>query len=452
MANTISTGSSNFSNDFQQVITRAVAIASLPITQLQNDVGNLQSQSSSLTALQSSFASLQTSLTSLETAMGTGSFTSSVSDSEVASAGLTGTPMPGTFSITVENIGAFSTSMSKDGFPTITDIAKSSLSDAASYTLTVGTQSYWIEPSSPALSSLADAINNELDAGVQANLVNVGTATSPDYRLSVSGSKYGDLPIQLTADDGSLNGQTLLAAGETGAAVSYKVNGKPDVAISSDSRIISPAPGVSVTLLKEGTTSVTVARSANAVSSAFAAFAKAYNGVVSELDKNHGEKNGALQGQSILKTVSDALHRIAGYSTGSGGISSLAGLGLGFEKDGTMSFDSSVFSAAAKDRFSAISDFLGTSKQGGFLKSASDAIQLLTASDTGVISQTISMVQSQITRTNASIDMRQDRVDALEERLQAQMAAADALIAQLEQQATFMTNMFQAMTTDSKNQ
>jgi flagellar hook-associated protein 2 len=451
MSNAIFTGSSNFSTDFQQVITRAAAIASLPITQLQNEVTTLQSQSTSLSALQTSFAGLQSSLTSLETALGTGSFTSTVSDSEVASVGLTGSPMAGRFSVTVEKIGTLSSAMSKDGLTAITDIAKTSLTEAASYTLKVDQASYTIIPSSKSLSSLADAINSQLDAGVQANIVNVGSNSVPDYRLSVTGTKYGDLPIQLTADDGALQGQALLDEGDTGEAVSYTVNGKPDIAVTSDSRTVSPAPGISLTVLEEGTTTVTVSRTAATVSSSLANFAKAYNSVVSELDKNHGEKNGALQGQSILKTVSDVLHTIAGYSSGSGNIQSLTQLGLKFEQDGTLSFDSATFSSASKNQFTALTDFLGTGKGGGFLKKATDTLKLLTASDTGVITQSLSMVSKQITRTNTAIDDRQDKVDALETRLQGQMAAADAAIAALEQQYSYFTNMITAMQDSQRN-
>jgi flagellar capping protein FliD len=97
--NAVFTGSSNFSSDFQQVVKRAVAIASLPISQMQNEVGVLQSQSSSLGSLSSTFSALQSAVKNLESALGLGSFTSSLSGTGVASASLSGTPLPGTFSL-----------------------------------------------------------------------------------------------------------------------------------------------------------------------------------------------------------------------------------------------------------------------------------------------------------------------------------------------------------------
>ena len=78
-----------------------------------------------------------------------------------------------------------------------------------------------------------------------------------------------------------------------GAPAKYRINGKPDVAIESDSRTVTAAPGVSVTLLAEGTTDVTVARTTGALSSALSGLAGAYNAVRSEIDRNHGEARGS---------------------------------------------------------------------------------------------------------------------------------------------------------------
>ena len=58
-SNAIFTGSSQFSTDFQNSITRAVNLASMPITQLKSDVTKLQSQSDALSGIDAKFAALQ---------------------------------------------------------------------------------------------------------------------------------------------------------------------------------------------------------------------------------------------------------------------------------------------------------------------------------------------------------------------------------------------------------
>ncbi len=55
-------GSSTYSSAFQQVITRAVNIASLPMESLQNDITNLSSQQSELTTIGTDFTALQTAV------------------------------------------------------------------------------------------------------------------------------------------------------------------------------------------------------------------------------------------------------------------------------------------------------------------------------------------------------------------------------------------------------
>src|SRR5262245_56890595 len=103
--NAIFSGSSRCANDFQQVITRAVSLASLPMQEIQNEVGNLQSRWSELTTLSTKFSALNTSLQSLNNALGLGSYISKLSDSDVASVSLSGSPYTGTYSIEVVDTG-----------------------------------------------------------------------------------------------------------------------------------------------------------------------------------------------------------------------------------------------------------------------------------------------------------------------------------------------------------
>src|SRR4051812_12735801 len=80
------TGNSAFSADLQQVITRAVSIASLPIAQLQGQLGILTNQQSELQTLGSKFQSLQNALDALDRASDANSFTANVVDTSVATA------------------------------------------------------------------------------------------------------------------------------------------------------------------------------------------------------------------------------------------------------------------------------------------------------------------------------------------------------------------------------
>jgi len=60
------TGASRYSSDFQAVIDRAVAIASLPLTQMQSTRARLGAESVALNSLESKFGALQAAIQSLE--------------------------------------------------------------------------------------------------------------------------------------------------------------------------------------------------------------------------------------------------------------------------------------------------------------------------------------------------------------------------------------------------
>lgn len=453
----IFTGSSQFSSDFANVINRAVQFASLPMQQMQNDVSSLQSQSTELSTLGSKFSALQSAVVSLGSALGLGSYAASATPSAggdtIATVALSGTPNPGTYTLEVDGTGSNATALSNAG-TSVTDPTLSSISDASTYTLTVGTGgSTTITPSGPTLSDLADAINNS-SAGVSATVVNVGSKSAPDYRLSLQNSQLAQTTIQLTAVDGANPGQTLLTPQAQGAAATYRVDGEPPAGsdpLSSDSATITLSPGVTATMTGTGTTTITVSRNADAVSSALSSFASAYNAVQSEIATNRGQGTGALKGQSMVMSLSSALSQIGSYASGNSGISSLSSLGLTFDSNGVMSFDASVFAGATSGQIQQLANFLGSTTTGGFLKMASDTLNGITDSTDGIIQTAISSIQGSITRENQSISDQQERVTTLQTNLTNQMAAADAAIATMEQQYSYFYSMFQAMQVNRQN-
>ena len=88
---------------------------------------------------------------------------------------------------------------------------------------------------------------------------------------------------------------------------------------------------------------------------------------------------------------------------------------------------------------------IGGVSTGGFLKAANDALTSLEDSTNGIIKNEINGVQKQISDQDTRIADEQTRIDLLRTSLQERMAAADALIAQMEQQVTYFTNMFDTM-------
>ena len=440
-APTYFTGMSTFSTSLNAEISQEVQIASLPIQLLQNDVTTLTNQQTELQTLSADVTKVQSAVASLASAAGD-MMTASVSDgSATATVGATATA--GSYSLEVANLGSYSDALSDDGLTTVTDPASQNISASDSYTLsvTVGTGTPTSTPvafSGGNLNVLAQAIN-EAGAGVQATVVDVGTSSAPDYRLSLQSDQLGPVTMQL--NDGSRN---LLSTSQNGVTAAYTLNGQP---LASDSDTVTVAPGLTVQLTKTNTApaTVTVAADPSGIGTALQGFVTAYNAAMTELANNRGQTDVALAGQSIVYELTDALQSLGNYAAGSGNISSLAVLGVGFEDEtGQLSFTQSTFDTATSGQTAALTQFLGSATGGGFLQTATNAMTGLLDPTTGVLPDQMNSVQSNITSTNTQITAKETAVTQLQTNLTQQMAAADTMIYDLQQQSSQLQGIFTA--------
>jgi len=439
------TGSSTFATDLQNSVTRAVAIASLPIQLLTADQNTVNSQLSEISQLGSLFSTLQGAIQSLSAGTGTNALNASVSDSSVLQASVTGNALQGAYTVNVLDPGSTSSAISTEVNGPVSDPTTQSLSQSNSFTLTVDGTNYNIHPAAQNLNALATAINSS-GAPVQALVVNLGSPEQPDYNLIVQSKALGDVSIQL--NDGTSD---LLSSLTTGGPASYTVNGQPPDGISSDAATVTIAPGLNVTLNGAGTSTVTVSANTTALSNALSSFVSAYNAVVAELQKNHGQNGGALTGDGSILQMQTALQQLLNYTSSSGSITSLTSLGVGFTQQGTLSFDPSVLNGLSQQQVNDGLSFLGDPTSSGFLQFATDALDSINDPSTGLIATETQAKQTQIQQDQDSINETQARVNQLQQNLQAQMAAADALIATLQQQNQFLQGLFQASTSSNPN-
>ena len=441
----IFTGSSSYATDFQAVIDRAVAIASLPLNQYQSQKSDMSAQSAALTGLDGKFAALQTAVQNLDTATGPASYTSSSSaPSSVRTTVGTGA-LPGTFTLDVVSLGSSTSTVSNATLPAVSDPFSTSISASANFTLTVNGTAFSIQPKDGSLVGLAQAINSSA-GNVQASIVNTGSSGAPNYRLAIRSAKLGADTVQL--NDGTSD---LLDTLSTGAKATYRVNGLSTL-IESDSRTVTLAPGVSAELLQATSNTpvtISVERNADSIQSGITAFVDAYNGAVDAIDAQRGKNAGALTGQSIVNTLNGVLRQITQYNAGSGsGLDSLAELGVTLDSQGKLTFDSSKLDAGNPN---ALLDFLGSTSSSGFLKAASDTLELVENSSTGSVKQAEQSLDTEMRHQDDLIAATQDRIDNLKTSLQERIAAADAAIAALEQQVKFMNALFQAMSSSNSN-
>src|SRR5262245_65306672 len=100
-SNTIFSGASRYATDFTQIIDRAVAIASLPLTQLSGERTRLTDQASALSALNVKVAALRSAAAAIGNATGASSYAVTTSNGSVVTPAITGEAFSGSYEIEV---------------------------------------------------------------------------------------------------------------------------------------------------------------------------------------------------------------------------------------------------------------------------------------------------------------------------------------------------------------
>ena len=317
--------------------------------------------------------------------------------------------------------------------------------NATQYTLTVGgnTQTFTVDDNSA--SGVAAAINALSGSPVTATVVDVGTAGAPDYRLQlVDNTGSGDSPQLIRSTSFNLQNQ-----GPAGSRAEYEVDNSGTM-VSSTSPQVQIAAGTTLTLTATGSTDVTVTQSASTLSTALSNFADAYNAAVAELAKQYGDGGGPLQGQSIVYSLSQSLSQMSTYFSSASGSICMADLGFTLNDDGTLTYSPLTMMSTDLGNSAGVIAFLGSATGGGFLETATNAMNNVLDTTTGLLTTGQSSLQSEVTALGNTITQKQDDVSQLQTTLTNQMAQADASIELMQQQYNYMNSVFQAEQTSNE--
>lgn len=441
-------GISKFAASLQQVLTRAVGIASLPLSLDQQRIADLQTTQNDVQGLDTAFTNLQQSVASLQNTITSGLLSASTSDESTVTATVGAGTTAGTYTISVGNLGSFSTALSVAGSTPVSDPASQGISSSTGYNLWLGTTKIVINAASADLQDVVSAINAESGGQVQATLVNVGSTAAPDYRLSLQSSALTSDVIDLKDSSGA----DLIASATGGAPASYSVD--KSAPIQSGSRTATLSPGLTVSLIGQSaagaSTTITVSNNASALASAFSSFAGAYNAAVDAINQYHGQNAGALQGDSLLQTLTNALGQLGTYSNGSPA-TALANYGITLDKTGQLSVDTGAFTTAGNANFAQLLTTLGSTTTGGFLETAQNLLNGIEDPATGAIKTEEKSVAADITTAQNNVANEQATVNQIQTNLTHQIALADSTLAELETQVTYVTGLFAQYTGTNTN-
>ena len=424
------TGLSKFSDDFQAIVNRTVAIANLPVQHLQSDQATLLSKKTAMGNLRASVASLASALTSLSDVAGARAVSAASSSSKV-SVSVTGSPVAATYTVSeVTSLATAATATAINGFSD-KDATQVAGGDH-SLTLSVGASVHTIalNESSDNLQGVADAINAG-SYGVRASIIDTG-ASSGQYFLALTATESGPAAISLKPTTGGPETE-ILQQTNPGSYAEFKLNGQP--VSSNTNNISSVVDGLAFTLnettAENETITISAQPSRNTLSASIQTFVSAYNKLRGAIDAQSGEQAGSLSGDRIVYEVQSRMRSIVGVS-GPDGTGSLAKLGLTMAVNGEMSFDDSAVDWMSDADLESAFAFLGNST--GTLGSVADELDQLSDPITGLITYELSSYDITDKRLTAQIEALSERVSATQSTLFAQLQAADALLATLESQ------------------
>lgn len=440
----------------------------------------ISTQQSAYTAKLSAYGTLSSALTTFQTA------NTALNSADLFSS-TTATSTGSAFSATTASgavAGSYTISVSKLAqAQTLTSGVQSSNtavlgdSSAASRTLSIkladGTsKDITLTSDQTSLSGMRDAIN-KAGAGVSASIIKSGDG---EYRLSLTaaktGEKYAVSSVTVTGDD-TLQSVVGFDATKTDADnpmdlsvaaqdAQLTVN---NVAITSSSNTISDAlEGITLNLKDTTTTSQTlnVAKDTSKVTTALSTFVDAYNTLLDQFNSltkytavdvgatAQDTSNGALVGDSTLRTIQTQLKGLLTNAASSSSYKTLSQIGISSDPTtGALKLDSAVLKTALdKDPDGIKEMMIGDGKTTGITtKIATNLTGWL--SSTGIIQAAKDGVSKTLNNLTDQYNKMSTRIDNLIARYKAQFTQLDVTMSSLNSTSSYLTQQFDNMTSSS---
>ncbi|UPG93493.1 flagellar filament capping protein FliD [Luteibacter aegosomatissinici] len=343
--NPITLGSSSI--DVASIVSNLVANKRAAKDKQLSDASTTNTtQISAIGNFTSSLTSLQSAIKALTDGSAFTTQKTSVGDSTILSASADDTAVPGNYNIVVSKLATAQ--------KTTSSAISSSTAAVGSGTLTISvggkSMSLDIGTTGNSLQDIRDKINKASDnPGVSASIVtgkdgahlvlnSTSTGAANAFTVTASG---GDGGLSQLAFDPATGTPTTKAQD-----AEFTIDGT-DVT-SATNTVASALDGVTLTLTKEGSSSVSITNDTSAVTTAMQSLVTAYNSFVSTyqtLTKYDSTNNqvGALIGDATVMSLKSQVTNLLGGQgvSSNGGPSSLSDLGVSFQVDGTLAFDSS---------------------------------------------------------------------------------------------------------------
>ncbi len=441
-------GISTFSSDFEQILSRAVSIAQLPVRQLQNEQVEILAKKQTLSNFQSSVSDLQAAVERLGALGESAALAASSSNSSLVSIQLDDAAAATASSYTVSDIVSTAKRASESTAAGLATTDATAVDPDGILELVLGGDTFTLDLTTygNSLEGVRDAINAS-GAAVSATILHTGTGAEP-YHLSLSANNTGATTLELRTTPGD-SGSNLLTASNQGSNAVFKLNG---LDFSRSENLVTDAiEGISFTINGETASGQTAVLSLdsnrNSLSAALRDYATAYNAVGDQVRAQIGEQAGLLSGDFIVQETQRSLRTLTGYFT-DGPVRSLTDLGISINRSGVMSFDSIHFNSQPASTIDSAFQFLG-GRTTGFGALASRLDQLANPI-TGAIKLQQNNYDLSDRRTNTKIEEINARIENMRSSLSAKLQQADVLITTLQRQQDQLTSIIDSMNNSQK--
>lgn len=439
--------------DSSTLINNLVALANVPIQNLQSQQAALQSKQSLFDNLASLASTLATTASGLSTSTSVQSYAVGSSDATKATATATVGAKALNHTLSIDWLAQPSV-FAGQGYAsdTATGFGTGSLS------VTVGTKStpVTIKPGKDSLQGIADAVNGA-NLGVQASIVNDGS--SKPYRLVITGTATGGANA-VSLDTSGLSGGTQAAFSWTPISAakdaSFTLDGIP---LQRPTNTVTDAlAGVTLNLVsptaKDTSITLGVAVDTGGISAKVQGLVNAYNGIVQAIGASShapvgasvGGKStqaaGALLGDPFADLGTSMLQRAVDTATGPAGAPNLAVVGITTQKDGTLAINSSMLDSALASDPQSVSQLIANAAT-----KLSMTATNLSSPGSGVFASRSKELGTEIGQIDTQITVQQAQVSHYQDQLTLQFSQLNSLMASFNSQSNFLNQAFSTSST-----
>ncbi|MEJ2590491.1 MAG: flagellar filament capping protein FliD [Candidatus Thiodiazotropha sp.] len=428
--------------DIESIISSLMDVERIPLKNLQVKAGDLLTKVSAYGTLRSALATFQDSASKLASTDSFNFFKATSGDESAYTVTADNSAATGSYSISVDSLAA------AHKLGSTTSIANSSTlvgNTGDQMTITIGTESFTVDIGAHSLSSIQDLINEATDnVGVSAGIVQESDSSVHLVLTSDNTGLANQISVSFTD---SLGGAIADPLGMTQiqAADDAQITIDNTYVISRSSNTISDAiEGVTFDLqgVSASASQMNVSRDSGAISSAVKSLVDSYNNLLSSFSDL---QNGDLKGDGTLRLIENQLRTVMGGKAGVDGAFKYASqIGITFERDGTLSFDSTeLTNALATDR-TAVMDLFTNTDQG--LATQMDSLVENMLSSTGLIHAREDGINARVDNTNDQIDRMNYRLTKIEQRYRAQYSALDTMLGEMQSTSAWLTGQLDSLT------